>query len=155
MLKLKFIGVSLIVSGIALIIANIFVYPSLLPKITWTQQNSVWIQQTAYLFYIVILTAIASTAIGFIRLVLSNPLYRQINDNNNTFASTIVTFLSSSMRLPSSSYLLAKHEMTINGDEYTIKKKSGDDRIVAATKIIIIIIMMVTTITITATITQQ
>lgn len=125
MLKLKFIGVSLIVFGIALIIADIFVYPSLLPKI-WTSQNSVWIQQTAYLFYIVILTAIASTAIGFIRLVLSNPLYRHINDNDNTFASTIATFLSSSMRLRSSSYLLAKHERTINSDEYTTKKKSDD-----------------------------
>lgn len=74
------------------------------------------------------LTAIASTAIGFIRLVLSNPLYRHINDNDNTFASIIATFLSSSMQLPSSSisYLLAKHKMTINADEYTAKKKSDD-----------------------------
>ncbi|MGA9841850.1 MAG: hypothetical protein WBQ25_06015, partial [Nitrososphaeraceae archaeon] len=121
--KLKFIVVSLIVSAIAVIIAEIFVYPSLLPKI-WTSQNSVWIQQTAYLFYIVIFIAIASTAIGFIRLLISNPLYRSIN-NHDTLASIITTFLSTQLpplTLPSS----AKHEMITNGHGYATTKRKSD-----------------------------
>ncbi|MFZ0327124.1 MAG: hypothetical protein WAL66_07465 [Nitrososphaeraceae archaeon] len=119
--KLKFIAVSLIVSAIAVIIVDIFVYPSLLPKI-WTSQNSMWIQQTAYLFYIVIFIAITSTAIAFFRLLISNPLYRSIN-NHNTLASIITTFLST--QLPSlTSHSSAKHEMITNGHGYTTKRKS-------------------------------
>ena len=119
--KLKFIAVSLIVSAIAVIIVDIFVYPSLLPKI-WTSQNSMWIQQTAYLFYIVIFIAITSTAIAFFRLLISNPLYRSIN-NHNTLASIITTFLST--QLPSlTSSSSAKHEMITNGHGYTTKRKS-------------------------------
>ena len=112
---------SLIVSAIAVIIVDIFVYPSLLPKI-WTSQNSMWIQQTAYLFYIVIFIAITSTAIAFFRLLISNPLYRSIN-NHNTLASIITTFLST--QLPSlTSSSSAKHEMITNGHGYTTKRKS-------------------------------
>ncbi|MGB0027326.1 MAG: hypothetical protein WBP64_10835, partial [Nitrososphaeraceae archaeon] len=119
--KLKFIAVSLIVSAIAVIIVDIFVYPSLLPKI-WTSQNSMWIQQTAYLFYIVIFIAITSTAIAFFRLLISNPLYRSIN-NHNTLASIITTFLST--QLPSlTSSSSAKHEMITHGHGYTTKRKS-------------------------------
>ena len=112
---------SLIVSAIAVIIVDIFVYPSLLPKI-WTSQNSMWIQQTAYLFYIVMFIAITSTAIAFFRLLISNPLYRSIN-NHNTLASIITTFLSTqlpSLTSPSS----AKHEMITNGHGYITKRKS-------------------------------
>ncbi|MGB0026063.1 MAG: hypothetical protein WBP64_04430 [Nitrososphaeraceae archaeon] len=114
---------SLIVSAIAVIIVDIFVYPSFLPKI-WTSQNSMWIQQTAYLFYIVIFIAIASTAIGFIRLLISNPLYRSI-DNDNVLASTITTILST--QLPSlTSHSSAKHEMITNGHGYATTKTKSD-----------------------------
>jgi hypothetical protein len=126
-LKLKLLAVFLIVSAIAVIIADIFVYPFLLPKI-WTSQNSVWIEQTGYLFYIVIFAAIASAAIGFIRLlIMSNPSYCSINNENNTFASIITTFLSkpspSSLTSPSS----AKSEMITNGHGYAITKRKSND----------------------------
>ncbi len=98
-----------------------FVYPYFIPKI-WTSQNSVWIQQTSYLFYIVIFTAIASFAIGFMRrLLLSNPPYRNIN-NDNALAFTITTlFLSAQQSLS------AKHKMMTNYHLYTNKNKSDGD----------------------------
>lgn len=125
-LKLKLLAVFLIVSAIAVIIADIFVYPLLLPKI-WTSQNSMWIEQTGYIFYIVIFAAIASAAIGFIRLlILSNPLYCSINNENNTFAYIITTFLSiqsspSSLTSPSS----AKSDTITNGRGYAITKRKS------------------------------
>jgi hypothetical protein len=125
LLKLKFmaVSVSLIVSAIAVIIAKIFIYPSFLPKI-WTSQNSIWIQQTAYLFYIVVFIAIASTAIGLIRLLISNPLCRNI-DNDNVLASIITTFLST--QLPSlTSHSSAEHEMITNGHGYNTTKRRSN-----------------------------
>jgi hypothetical protein len=125
-LKSKLLSISLIVSAIAVIIVDIFVYPILLPNI-WTSQNSIWIEQTSYLFYIVIFAAISSAAIGLIRLlILSNPLHCSINNENNTFANIITTFLSkSSPSLTSTSS--AKSETITNGHGYAITKRNSSD----------------------------
>ena len=105
---------------------DIFVYPHLLPKI-WTSQNSIWIEQTGYIFYIVIFAAIASAAIGLIRLlILYNPLYRSIDNYDNMLASIVTTILStqpspSSLTSPSA----ARNEIITNGHGYAITKRKS------------------------------
>jgi hypothetical protein len=124
--KSNLFAVFLIVSAIAVIIADIFLYPLLLPKI-WTSQNSLWIEQTGYIFYIVIFAAMASAAIGFIRLlILSIPLlYNSIDNGDNTFASIITTILSIQPSLISASK--AKNETITNGHWYVITKRKSSD----------------------------
>jgi hypothetical protein len=124
--KSKLVFVFLIVSVITVIIADIFLYPLLLPKI-WTSQNSIWIEQTGYLFYMVILAAIVSAAIGLIRLlVLSNPLYRIKDNDDNTFASVINVIISTQSSQSSLTSASSDNSETItNVHGYTTTKRNG------------------------------
>lgn len=62
-LSLLFKPLTYIMIGIATISASILYYPSLLPKII-THEDSIWIQQSSYIFYIEIFIGLVCVALG-------------------------------------------------------------------------------------------
>ncbi|MDP8907218.1 MAG: hypothetical protein M3M88_06835, partial [Thermoproteota archaeon] len=77
-----------IISGIVMLTFDIFFYPSLLPKVI-TTDNSQWIEQSGYVFYIVFILGILIESYGIYR-ILQYLTFKVSHNDDLTFKQVMV-----------------------------------------------------------------